>query len=42
MKMAFVSLSVKTGNWTLECAAEIYTKQTNLSNDYELFHRRMF
>ncbi len=29
------SISVNTGNW--ECAAEIYTKQTMLAKDYELF-----
>ncbi len=31
------SISVNTGNGTLECAAEIYPNQTRLSNDYELF-----
>ncbi len=31
------SISVNTGNWALECVAEIYTKQTIHSKDYKLF-----
>ncbi len=31
------SISVDTGNWALECAVEMYTKQTMLSKDYKLF-----
>ncbi len=31
------SISVNTGNWALECAAENYTKQTMLSKGYKLF-----
>ncbi len=30
-----VLLSVNTGNWALECAAEKYTKQTIHSKDYK-------
>ncbi len=29
-------ISVNTGNWTLECAAEIYTQNKLRSKDYEL------
>ncbi len=43
------SISVNIGNWTLECAAEIYIiKQTLLSKDYDLYlskenyHRLVF
>ncbi len=31
------SISVNTGNWAIEIAAEKYTKQTILSKDYKLF-----
>ncbi len=31
------SVGVDTGNWALESAALIYTKQTMLSKDYQLF-----
>ncbi len=31
------SISVDTGIWELEIAAEKYTKQTILSKDYKLF-----
>ncbi len=31
------SISVDTGNWALECAAEKYIRQTMLSKDYKLF-----
>ncbi len=30
------SISVSTGNWALECAAEKYTNQTMLSKDYSV------
>ncbi len=29
------SISISTGHWTLEWAAEIFTKQTRISKDYE-------
>ncbi len=36
------SVSVDTGNWTLECATQIYTKQIILSKDNKPFRNKWY